>query len=396
MAGFGSIAPDMKEPGADLASTDDLVGATASAGRRPPSPLRVALGAIMPPLGVSDALGTTPSKIDRIGDAVYGGMQNWIETPGRAMDEGITTDRAVGWAAPTALGMIGMGRFPGAAPEVMTTPRSQPKPPFSWDAARTAESSLGPEASRALDAWVGGPLDAAKNPDFVGGIWNRDRLTNALSDPVIGQQIRAAFDPVRQGLQATHGDKITLYRAAGDLPAGSAPHDYLSYTGDRAFAEAHAGVQKPRRIYGEDEIAAIEKQITQKGEADLNGRLKLKKGEYGGVDLYNRNEHITGYSDAKDFLTQHNEMAAEHNAERAARLARVSERSIPIDDIVAATDRFNQKEFIIRNRGKFGSGANDARSSAANIGIVAGSPQQPRVLTGEELWNGIVAPAARE
>lgn len=63
MAGFGSIAPDMKEPGADPASADDLVGATALAGRRPPSPLRVALGAIMPPLGVSDALDTPPQQV---------------------------------------------------------------------------------------------------------------------------------------------------------------------------------------------------------------------------------------------------------------------------------------------------------------------------------------------
>jgi hypothetical protein len=37
------------------------------------------------------------------------GAKNWIEMPGRAMREGITTDQAADWAAPTAMGMIGMG-----------------------------------------------------------------------------------------------------------------------------------------------------------------------------------------------------------------------------------------------------------------------------------------------
>jgi hypothetical protein len=48
-------------------------------------------------------------KFNKIADAVAAGAKNAIETPGRAMREGITTDQAVDWAAPTALGMIGMG-----------------------------------------------------------------------------------------------------------------------------------------------------------------------------------------------------------------------------------------------------------------------------------------------
>jgi hypothetical protein len=56
-------------------------------------------------------------KFNKIADAVVGGAKNWIETPGRAMREGITTDQAVDWAAPTALGMVAGARLPGGAPE---------------------------------------------------------------------------------------------------------------------------------------------------------------------------------------------------------------------------------------------------------------------------------------
>lgn len=48
-------------------------------------------------------------KFNKIADAFVAGAKNTIETPGRAMREGITTDQAVDWAAPMAMGMIGMG-----------------------------------------------------------------------------------------------------------------------------------------------------------------------------------------------------------------------------------------------------------------------------------------------
>jgi hypothetical protein len=55
------------------------------------------------------------AKFGRIADALAGGMRNWIETPGRAMQNGITTDQAVNWAAPTALGMVGIPGAPAGA-----------------------------------------------------------------------------------------------------------------------------------------------------------------------------------------------------------------------------------------------------------------------------------------
>jgi hypothetical protein len=55
------------------------------------------------------------AKFNRIADAVIGGLRQWIETPGRAMREGITTEQAADWAAPTAFGMMGVG-----APLAMT------------------------------------------------------------------------------------------------------------------------------------------------------------------------------------------------------------------------------------------------------------------------------------
>jgi hypothetical protein len=67
-------------------------------------------GAVTQP---SDAVQTGFGKVI---DGLIAGAKNWATLPGRAYQEGITTDQAVDWAAPTAMGMIGMGRMPGATP----------------------------------------------------------------------------------------------------------------------------------------------------------------------------------------------------------------------------------------------------------------------------------------
>lgn len=48
-------------------------------------------------------------KAGRIAKAVGQGLKHWIETPGRAMREGITSEEAADWGAGTAFGMLGVG-----------------------------------------------------------------------------------------------------------------------------------------------------------------------------------------------------------------------------------------------------------------------------------------------
>lgn len=51
----------------------------------------------------------------RMLSALGSGLRDFIEKPGRAMREGITTEQAVDWAAPTAMGMVGAPGAPGGA-----------------------------------------------------------------------------------------------------------------------------------------------------------------------------------------------------------------------------------------------------------------------------------------
>jgi hypothetical protein len=54
-------------------------------------------------------------KFNRTADAIVAALRNMIETPGRAMREGLTTEDAVNWAAPMALGMVGAPGAPAGA-----------------------------------------------------------------------------------------------------------------------------------------------------------------------------------------------------------------------------------------------------------------------------------------
>jgi hypothetical protein len=74
--------------------------------------------------------------------AIAEGLRQWIETPGRAMREGITTEQAVNWAAPTSLGMLGLSRIPGVAAEGTLGMFAGPKSK-AWDASRAADAANG-------------------------------------------------------------------------------------------------------------------------------------------------------------------------------------------------------------------------------------------------------------
>jgi hypothetical protein len=60
----------------------------------------------------ADPMGT---RGGRMLSALAQGLRDWIETPGRAMRDGMTTEQAVGWAAPTAMGMVGAPGAPAGA-----------------------------------------------------------------------------------------------------------------------------------------------------------------------------------------------------------------------------------------------------------------------------------------
>lgn len=66
-------------------------------------------GAVDPFTGVDEPSEGAQRKFGRVTDAILSGARKTIEKPGRAMREGLTTEDAVNWAAPMALGMMGTG-----------------------------------------------------------------------------------------------------------------------------------------------------------------------------------------------------------------------------------------------------------------------------------------------
>jgi hypothetical protein len=89
----------------------DLASGYASQQTQPMSLAELANAYSSAPTPTSEAQG----KFGRIADLVLGGLRNWVETPGRAMREGITTGQAADWAAPTALSMVGSPIAPSGA-----------------------------------------------------------------------------------------------------------------------------------------------------------------------------------------------------------------------------------------------------------------------------------------
>ena len=61
---------------------------------------------IDPMTGVAAPSDEAQRRFGKVIEGVVQGLKNWVTFPKRAMDEGVTTDQAASWAAPTALGMV--------------------------------------------------------------------------------------------------------------------------------------------------------------------------------------------------------------------------------------------------------------------------------------------------
>ena len=262
------------------------------------------------------------------------------------------------------------------APKIQLSPGGVPHD-FDWSLARKAEDALPSDAARALDTWVGGPPDAAANGQLF-GVWHPGPLKKALADPEIGPKIEAAIRPVREALRAKHGDTVTLYRHHGDIPEGAKPHDLLSFTNDRNVAESMSGAaRKDRRVYNDADIAAKEAELEKTGKAKFgNHWLENFTEDFGNgpvtyTGIMRGDGFVTDTPNVRAYMESLNADAHEANAARSAKLGKVKEYKIPVDDIVAATDRFNQREFIVRNSKKLFGAAGTAGAGNAMWGSMA-------------------------
>jgi hypothetical protein len=259
---------------------------------------------------------------------------------------------------------------PGAAvPLAIDAAESQA--PQGWQRIAEIDRSAPDELARALEAWVGGPADAIEK-GYAGGIMMPQAL-ESMDDATLN----AFAAPVRDVLRETFGDKVTAYR--GERPGGAQTtgrqNKLASYTTDRRVAERFAGAQglAEMPIISDAELAAFQRTLDETGEVKIGPYTYRQNGDY--VDIYNRDGFVTDTKSIADEVRGMNERATEANTERANAMANVREVSIPVDDIMWATDRFGQKELIARNKY-----SNAPTGAAIPLGM-EGQEQDPQTLT---------------
>lgn len=242
---------------------------------------------------------------------------------------------------------------------VITEGAHDPKPGFDdvKDVIATADKALKGAAGHAVDEFIGHPA----TPGDETGIMLAHKMEAIArgEDPKGAAELEQAFAPVREALRAKLGDTVTLYRVQRpvvhdpNVRSGSVPNDgrraALSWTMDPKFADSYGGVRRPQKLYSEERIATLERQFAEKGSIKV-GSYELRKGTTGSeIDLYHQGEHLTDADSVREFIEGHNEDLKAFNARALARQLPVLKAVVPLNDVLWATDRANQQEFIVKN-----------------------------------------------
>jgi len=276
-------------------------------------------------------------------------------------------------AAPRTLGQI-MGTLPPEARAPRRTVPALPKPtaPLKPEhyvpLTEQADVRLQGPAARAITDFVGHePETYARGLGTGVGIMAPDRLERAFaqnpasSDFEVQRYLQQAFEPVGSRLREVSGPAVKLYRHQGPTSYfGAEPkaRNVLSWTAQPEVAQAFAGLQnipKTPDMFAEDAIFRAEQAMAKTGRAQA-GRWSFERNpeypEY--IDMYRDGEHITDTDDLRKFLEDENrhaaEVAARYAAEREQKAKNIFEAYVPLEDIVWATNRAGQHEFIVRNR----------------------------------------------
>ena len=224
--------------------------------------------------------------------------------------------------------------------------RSAPVPsPAFWKMVKPMDAKLSGDAARAMDEWVGGGVDTVER-GLTGGLMMPDRL-ESMSDAALD----AMAAPVRGMLRDAHGSTITVYRGeqTGASQSTGRKNRLASYTTNRKVAEAFSGAGQESSIISEDMIAKAERDYAATGEAKV-GRFWFKRDdEYDAINMLDRGGGVITDTDSiRGTIEDSNADATSRNNERSKALAGVTEVRLPVDAVVWATDRFNQKEIIAK------------------------------------------------
>lgn len=218
------------------------------------------------------------------------------------------------------------------------------------------------EAARAIDTFVGIPHNGIQM-GMEGGVWSERRLEDAYSaNPSergikIRHEIEQAFAPVKKALQAKFGNTVTLYRAQRPV-ASETPRNALSWTCDPYVALHFAGAprQMPKPIT-DAEIAAAVAEYEKTGYVLFRGReYERNKDNPKYYDIYKTGMHrdhgfVTDGDDLEADLKERQAYYKQFHDQREEARKKIVTKDVPIQDIIWITDRANQSEFIINNRG---------------------------------------------
>lgn len=210
--------------------------------------------------------------------------------------------------------------------------------------------SLPKNAARAMDEWVGG--DAKSRTTDTTGVFSPRKIEDAYSKipteegKIVKKELDEAFAPLREELRSIYGDKITLYRVQGEV--GGKTRNVLSWTLDNTFADRYAGVLKEKPQFAENEIAAFEKEFNEKGVVKI-GRYSLEKGDFG-IEIMDPSVggFVTDTPSVREFVESINTERKELAEKNKKNKEKIITMDIPLDDIIWVTDRFNQKEFLVK------------------------------------------------
>lgn len=223
--------------------------------------------------------------------------------------------------------------------------------PSAWSgalrAAKKADLSLSGDAAKAINGWVGGGPDFAENARAGFGIMSPTALERA-SPETLGA-LSSQFSPVREALRKEFGDTVPLFRGSTKNSIGrNAPGGLLSWSLDPRVAERFAG-GKAAKLISDAEIADAVAKYNKSGFVKFRG-LTYKRTADGTPLIYRGREVLTDADSIEQALKWEQDFAREA-AEGQAKAARmVEKKDVPLDDIVWVTNRFGQKEAIVRNR----------------------------------------------
>lgn len=234
---------------------------------------------------------------------------------------------------------------------------------------------------------------AGKHPGF--GIFDRSAMTPQMAD-----EIASSFQPVRDSLRAAHGETVPLYRYSNGAPEGATPHDFLSMTTDKNIAEGLAGARAERPLIPESEIAAKEAEFAKTGRVQVDKDTWLEKQRdsvWNGkeevpiemIAIMRSDGMVTDTPSVREYLSDINQWRSEKNSERAKALSKVNSYDVPVDDIVGITNRFGQKEFLIRNR----SGLYEDASPGQALATAGALNERAGAQAGLDVRGGLAGPS---